>query len=185
MTAAVLVFGFLAGLDNVRVCSSIGLLPLKSERMRALAAAFLICELAAPGAGLLAGSRLLAVLSPWTRAVTPLIMAVCGLTVILMASRKEQQCEHRRLDSPMLFVIPVSLSLDNFIAGAGISPLAQPAWVAALCIGAISAAMSCAGLYGAARLRRAFRLLQTSRVEMALGAYLCMLSMFLFARGSS
>jgi putative Mn2+ efflux pump MntP len=72
----------------------------------------------------------------------------------------------------MLFGLPISLSLDNLTVGAGIGSLPGPAIPPALLIGAISALMSCAGLYCGAWLRR----FAPRRIELVAGSYLCVLA---------
>jgi putative Mn2+ efflux pump MntP len=79
--------------------------------------------------------------------------------------------------STALFGLPLSLSLDNLLGGAGISALGFPLAPAALLIGLVSAAMSCAGLYFGAWLRKVvrWRVAQWC-LEPAVGAYLCLLA---------
>jgi putative Mn2+ efflux pump MntP len=76
----------------------------------------------------------------------------------------------------MLFGLPLSLSLDNVLLGAGVSAAPGPALLSALGIGAISAAMSCIGLYCGGWLRQAV----PERIELVAGAYLCMLAVRMF-----
>lgn len=180
MTASVLMFGILAGLDNLRVCCSFGLLPLGARCRWQVAAAFVFCELAAPAAGLFAGKAMLSVLGSWAGILAPLITVVCGITVLATAARQDSEPLH----SPLWMTLPLSLSLDNFVAGAGISPMADAALPAALMIGGISAAMSFVGLFGAAWLRTVFSPLRSARFEMAIGIYLCLLSVLLLAERS-
>jgi putative Mn2+ efflux pump MntP len=77
----------------------------------------------------------------------------------------------------MLFGLPLSLSLDNLLGGAGISALGYPVVPAALLIGLVSAAMSCAGLYLGGWLRRLLQWRFAAWcLEPAVGAYLCLLA---------
>jgi manganese efflux pump family protein len=175
MIATILIFGFLAGLDNLKVCSSVGLLPISRSRMRILAAGFILCETAAPLAGLLAGHAVLKLIEPFARIAGPLMTVICGAAVFAVGLRGER--DSLTGDSRLLFGLPLSLSLDNLVAGAGISPLPCPVWAAALLIGLISGGMSCAGLYGAARLRDLFRRIVPARADLLTGAYLCVLAL--------
>jgi putative Mn2+ efflux pump MntP len=68
--------------------------------------------------------------------------------------------------------VPVALSFDNLLAGAGISATHYPVIISALVIGLVSAAMSCIGLYLGAWVRRFL----PGRMEFAVGAYLCLLA---------
>ena len=169
----VLVFGVLAGLDNLQVCSSLGLLPLKKRRVHALAAAFCFSEIAGALLGLGVGRTLVAALGDAASAVGPLFMLACGGAVVFLAFRRdddnlEELVNHRAL----LVGLPLSLSLDNVVAGAGISFSSYPLVASALVIGAISASMSCLGLY----LGRWIRRFLPNRVELRVGVYLCFLA---------
>jgi putative Mn2+ efflux pump MntP len=189
MLGAVLLFGVLAGVDNLQVCSSIGLLPLDRRRRHLLAAAFSLCETAAPLVGLSLGHLLLGLLGSAAAKAGPLLMLLCGAAV-LVSSRTD----HRFLWSVsrplagrnLLFGLPLSLSLDNLLGGAGISALGYPMVPAALLIGLVSAAMSCAGLYLGGWLQRFFRERFVTRcLEPAVGAYLCLLAVRLLIANPS
>jgi putative Mn2+ efflux pump MntP len=173
--AQILLFGVLAGLDNLPVCASVGLLPMARRRMRLLAAGFMLCEIAAPLAGLLAGHAALALIEPSARIAGPLMTVVCGAAVLAGALVGERETRHPG-DTRLLFGLPLSLSLDNLVAGAGIASLPCPVWAAALSIGLVSGGMSCAGLYGAAWLRRWFCRIIPAHVEVLMGAYLFVLA---------
>ena len=171
----ILLFGFLAGLDNLQVCSALGLLPLSRSRMRLLAAGFVFCESAAPLLGLLLGHAVLALTGPYVHFAGPLMTILCGAAVLASSLWGEPE-KLAGGDARMLFGLPVSLSLDNLVAGAGISSLPYPVWMAALTIGLIGGGMSCAGLYGAAWIKRWFHRIVPVRVELLTGVYLCALA---------
>ena len=84
----------------------------------------------------------------------------------------------------LLFGLPLSLSFDNLLGGAGIAALNYPMIPAALMIGLVSAAMSCAGLYLGGYLRRLFQWPQWC-LEPAVGAYLCLLAVRLLLANRS
>jgi putative Mn2+ efflux pump MntP len=174
MIGAVLVFGVLAGLDNLQVCSALGLLPMNRARRHSLAAAFGLCETVAPLAGLLAGHAALALAGAYARLAGPAMTICCGIAVLAWAVRGKPEDTGR--SSGMLFGLPVALSLDNVVAGLGISSLACPVWVAALAVGLTSAAMSCIGLYGAARFRARIACWLPSSMEAAAGGWLIILA---------
>ena len=252
MLGAVLLFGVLAGVDNLQVCSSIGLLPL-DRRRHLLAVGFSLCEMAAPLLGLAMGHLLLGSLGGAAAKAGPVLMMLCGTGLLAcrvlppslwlrlyafmgqvanlrrvgtppvdlcvsppsagwQPARRMPSCPtlhqngdpNRRALTPgrptrgsaadqgvrptgqagltLLFGLPLSLSLDNLLGGAGISALGYPMVPAALLIGLVSAAMSCAGLYlgGWARGLVQWRGVRSSVLarclEPAVGAYLCLLA---------
>ena len=219
MLGAVLLFGVLAGADNLQVCSSIGLLPIERRRRHLLAASFSLCETAAPLLGLALGHLLLRSVAGAAAKAGPLLMLLCGGAVLVGALHRDRgwpfaggtgrlACLGRqRRPEPgfsgldrrnrlshqsgcttsselamaggrgMLFGLPLSLSLDNLLGGAGISALGYPVVPAALLIGLVSAAMSCAGLYLGGWLRRLLQWRFAAWcLEPAVGAYLCLLA---------
>jgi putative Mn2+ efflux pump MntP len=89
MTASVLVLGIVAGLDNLQVCSSIGLLPLRQTRRHVLAAAFSLCEIGAPLLGLLLGRLALSLLEPLFSKAAPFMVFICGALVLWQAVRQK------------------------------------------------------------------------------------------------
>jgi putative Mn2+ efflux pump MntP len=174
MIGAILLFGVLAGLDNLQVCSSIALLPIERRRMHALAATFSLCEMAAPLLGLVVGRTALNLLDPRAALAGPLMTLVCGATVLICALRKEDVGTFA--GSRVMLGLPLSLSLDNLIAGVGVSAIHYPVWPAALMIGAVSALMSCAGLYAAGFVRTRLLKLFPVPLEGMVGVYLCFLA---------
>jgi putative Mn2+ efflux pump MntP len=173
---AVLIFGVLAGLDNLQVCSGLGLLPIGRARKLLVAAAFAVCETLAPLAGLAAGHLALRLPAEVAAKAGPVILLACGIAVLLLAFRQEDVTNlvNRRA---MLFGLPLSLSLDNLAAGVGLGAVHYPVVWSALLIGLVSGAMSCAGLYlGALLLGPSLRRFVPGRLEYAVGAYLCLLA---------
>jgi putative Mn2+ efflux pump MntP len=174
MIATILLFGVLAGLDNLQVCSSLGLLPMSTARRRNLAAAFSLCETGAPLAGLLVGHAVLSLMGAYADVLGPAMTICCGLAVLVAALRGEP--DNEGAGGRLLFGLPLSLSLDNVAAGLGISALNCPVWLAALAIGLISAGMSCIGLYGASAIRKWMGRAMPARTGVAVGGYLCVLA---------
>lgn len=174
MILVALFAGVLAGLDNLQVCASLGLLSLSARCRARLALAFSACEIGAPSLGLLIGQIALAMIGSYARIAGPAITIFCGAAVLFSACRRGRG---RDTDVGTLFGLPVSLSLDNFAAGCGISPLAHRAWVAPLLIGLVSAGMSCAGLYGGALLRPRLARLVPASTGFVVGGYLCALGL--------
>ena len=149
MIGTVLLFGILAGLDNLQVCASLGLLPIR--RRHSLAFAFSVCELIAPLVGLALGRQLLSMLPAATAKAGPVMLLVCGTVFLYRAFRRYRS--KNEVAPPFLAWLPPTLGLDNLLAGAAINGLPSPV-LSALVIGSVSAAMSCAGLYLGSSLRR-------------------------------
>lgn len=176
-----IIFGLLAGLDNLQVSASLALLPMARRRLHLLAAAFCASEIGGALLGLLLGRALLTLLAPTADWLAPAAMLVCGALVLWLALRRDEAelarvANHRAL----LLGLPLSLSLDNVIAGAGIGVAGYPLALSALVVGSLSAGMAClglyAGLYAGARLRRFL----PERIELAVGAYLAVLALRAF-----
>jgi manganese efflux pump family protein len=179
MIGAILVLGVLAGLDNLQVCSSIGLLPLRKKRTHFLAAAFSFCEIAAAVLGVVLGHNLLSIFEGGTTTkFGALIMLVCGAIFLLLAVR-QHDISRVVNGNAMLLGLPISLSLDNLVAGIGLGPSVCPAVYSALLIGFISAGMSCIGLYFGAWIRR----LLPARMQPVLGAYICAVAIRVLCTG--
>ena len=143
--AALLFLGFVLGLDSFRVSASLGSLNLNSSRRTRLALAFALCDALAPLVGIAVGRTAIELMGRWTAIVGPLVLSVYGLYVLYLA----WQCkEFGAADNDLwlFFGIPVSLSLDNLVAGVGIGMLELPVLVSALVLGVVSGLMSLAGL---------------------------------------
>ncbi|HYW45205.1 MAG TPA: manganese efflux pump [Bryobacteraceae bacterium] len=171
MLGTVIFFGVLAGADNLQVCSALGLLPIRGARKHVLALAFTACETMAPLAGLALGRFLLWCAGGAAARIGPFMMLACGIVILFYAVRGEDLAGLVN-GNKMIMGVPVALSFDNLLAGAGISSLHYPAVVSALVIGLVSAVMSCTGLYLGAWVRR----FVPNRMEFAVGAYLCVLA---------
>jgi len=169
MLGTVILFGILAGVDNLQACSAIGLLPMHRARRYLLALAFTACETAAPLVGLAVGHFLLS----WTRGagskIGPLMTLACGIGILSFPFRDEAPLVVN--ERKWIFGMPVALSFDNLLAGAGLSSVHYPLAISALLVGFISAAMSCIGLYLGAWIQRFL----PRWMEFAVGAYLCLL----------
>jgi putative Mn2+ efflux pump MntP len=168
MLGAVFFLGVVAGLDNLQVCSSIGLLPMGRARKQLLALAFSVCETLAPLAGLVAGHLLLKSAGRAAAVAGPVAVLLCGVAVMILALRNQDVSELAG-SRGILYGLPLSLSLDNLLAGVGLGSMRSPILLSALIIGLTSAAMSCAGLYFGAWLRR----FVPGRVELLAGGILC------------
>jgi putative Mn2+ efflux pump MntP len=168
----IVVLGLLAGLDNLQVCSALGLLDLERRRVHLLAACFGASEIFGAVAGLLLGHTLSATLSSVVHYAAPLLVLGCGMAIFSMAWRRDQA--GRMTEQPaFLCSLPFTLSLDNLVAGTAVGLSNAPLLRSAVTIGCISGGMSCLGLYSGAWVRRFL----PERVDLLVGGYLCFLSM--------
>ena len=177
MTSTILLFGALAGLDNLQVCSSIGLSGIPRGRLNRLGMMFTLCETAGPVIGFVAGKAFLSALGAWSHVAGPAVMIACATAIFIASLRGTQD----GIPEAGVVALPLSLSLDNVVAGAGLSPIGEPVWTAALGIGLMSAVMSCAGLYGAASVRGLLARVPRLRVEMVGAGYLAILAVRMLA----
>ena len=143
--AALVLLGFVLGLDSFRVSAGLGSLNLSPSRRKRIALAFGLCDAIAPLLGIAIGHSVIELTGRWTALIGPLVLAVYGLYTLYLA----WQCQELAAadnDLWLLFGIPVSLSLDNLVAGMGIGMLEFPVLLSALIIGLISGMMSLAGM---------------------------------------
>lgn len=142
----ILLFGFLAGIDNFQAACALGLLPLSRGRKWAAAASFGLCESAMALAGLVAGGFLRAqVLGASGMAGTVALLA-SGVTLIWLAVH-DRDLETAANSRWIVVGLPLSLSLDNLVAGAGLGANGFPVLMGAAMVGLVCAAMSLAGLF--------------------------------------
>ena len=87
----VILFGLAAGLDNLQVCSSLGLLPIGRKRLHWLAAAFCASEIGGALLGLLLGRGFIALIGPAASWLAPTVMLCCGAAVLFLVWRREEQ----------------------------------------------------------------------------------------------
>lgn len=168
-------FGVLAGLDNLHVSAALGISRPRRGRLLALAAAFAACEALMPLAGLAAGGALRRAL-PALQAVGPLVLLACGAAILLLAVREGDA--RPVVEGGWMLGLPLTLSLDNLLAGVGLGSAGYPAVASALVVGAISGAMCVAGLAAGASLRR----WAPGRAEVWSGAFLVVLALVSLAR---
>jgi manganese efflux pump family protein len=164
--AAILVFGLMAGLDNFHATCALGLLPLTRGRKVALGVSFGVCESSSALAGLLAGHYLSAAFFPGK--VAGILALLLSGTTILFLSLADRDVERAVNEGWMIFGLPLSLSLDNLVGGAGLGANGFPPFLSAILIGAVCSALSFAGILLGGRAR----LLQTQRASVMAGGWL-------------
>ena len=140
-----LLLGFALSLDSFRVSLGLGTLKLSRLRQLQIVIAFGVCDALAPLIGLLIGQSLLKIVGPWVEHLGPLLLCAYGVYVIYIAKRCAGT-ETGETDRWMVLGLPLSLSLDNLIAGTTLGMIGFPILLSVAIIGAMSALLSLAGL---------------------------------------
>ena len=152
--------GVIAGLDNLQVATAISMTPLTRARRSLFALAFVVCEVGSPMVGAL-GVRALSF------DVAPLVVAACGLAIIgfALTDRGVAPIVNSRW---AVIGLPLSLSFDNLLLGAGAGAAGVSPLAAAATIGCVSASMCLLGLGAGARVRHWI----PEKIEIVSGVYL-------------
>lgn len=140
-----LLLGFALSLDSFRVSLGLGTLKLRPLRQAQIVIAFALCDGLAPLVGLLIGLSFVKHIGAWTEPLGPLMLFAYGVYVIYSARRYAEK-EAADEGPWLVFGLPLSLSLDNLIAGASLGMIGFPLLISVVVIGAISGLMSFAGL---------------------------------------
>jgi len=140
-----LLLGFALSLDSFRVSLGLGTLKLSRMRQLQIVIAFGVCDAIAPLIGLLIGKSLLSYIGLWVEHLGPLLLCAYGVYVIYIAHRYAGR-EEGDTDRWMVLGLPLSLSLDNLVAGTSLGMIGFPILLSVLVIGAMSALLSFAGL---------------------------------------
>lgn len=144
MMWGLLALGFVLSLDNVRVSVVLGTVPISVRRAVQVALTFGLWDGVMPLLGLLVGRYLNESFGSLAGYVGSAALGGYGLYLVVSALRDPEPGE---LDHPWaLFGIPLSLSLDNLLAGASLGLLGFSPWFSAATFGAITAVMSLVGL---------------------------------------
>ncbi|MFF9127750.1 manganese efflux pump MntP family protein [Streptomyces sp. NPDC014889] len=147
--------GFVLSLDNFRVAIALGTVPFGLKRAVQVALTFGLWDALMPLVGLLIGHEIGEAVGGVADVVGAAALGGYGLYLVISALRNPEPDE---LDHPWaLFGIPLTLSLDNLVAGASLGILGLSPWVSAPVFGLITAVMSLIGLQlgrAAARLIR-------------------------------
>ena len=133
------------GLDSFRATIGLGALrPTRGSALR-LAATFAAVEAVTPLIGAGVGSTLAQFAGTWSAVAGPVALALAGLYVLLAAARGATERPQPSFAVATL-ALPLSLSLDNLLAGGGLGLLGIAALPAAAAIGLTSGALALAGL---------------------------------------
>ena len=140
----VLVLGLVLSLDNFRVSVALGTVPISLRRAVQVALTFGLWDMVMPLVGLVLGRQLGSAIGEYAELVGPLVLGGYGIYLLVGALRNPEPDE---VDHPWaLFGIPLTLSLDNLVAGASLGLLGLSPWLSSLCFGLITAVMSLVGL---------------------------------------
>jgi len=139
-----LAFGL--SLDNFRSSIAIGTIPFGWRRAFQVALIFGIWDALSPLLGGLIGHVLGEALGEWAEYIGIVALGLYGIYFIVSAIRNP---EPEDLDHPWvtLFGMPLTLSIDNFVAGAGLGIAGFSIIVPMLAFGAMTVVMSFAGLF--------------------------------------
>ena len=140
-----LLLGFALSLDSFRASLGLGALRLSRLRQLQIVIAFGVCDALAPLVGLLLGKSLLAYVGPWVEPLGPLLLGAYGVYVIYIGRRFAGR-EADDKDRWMVLGLPLSLSLDNLVAGATLGMVGFPLLLSVLVIGGMSSLLAFAGL---------------------------------------
>lgn len=142
---ALLTTGFVLSLDNFRTAVTLGPLRFRWRRCVLIAVVFGFFDSLAPLAGILLGNYVgKEVGGPVADFAGPIVLGLYGLYLIIQALRKKASEDTDYL--VCIFGLPVPLSLDNVVAGAGLGLIGFSPVVPAVLFGAITAVMSLIGL---------------------------------------
>lgn len=140
-----LAFGL--SLDNFRSSIAIGTIPFGWRRAVQVALVFGLWDALGPLIGGLVGSYLGGFLGETAEYIGAGVLGLYGLYFLVSAIRHPEEPEN--LDHPWmtLFGMPFSLSIDNFVAGAGLGVAGFSIVIPMLTFGAATVIMSLVGLF--------------------------------------
>ena len=141
-----LALGFVLSLDSFRVSLGLGALKLRTTKQVQIVVAFGLCDGLAPLVGILIGHSLVRFIGGWSEYLGPLVLGIYGAYVIYVARRYEGTEEEQEPGGWIMLGLPLSLSLDNLIAGTSLGMIGFPLILSVVAIGAMSSLMSMGGL---------------------------------------
>ena len=142
--ASLLILGLVLSLDNARLAVALGAFKLSWRRALRIAVVFGFWDGFSPLVGLLIGRYFGEEIGKWADLLGPIVLLVFGLYLVVRSLQTEAPEE---LDERwVLFGIPLSLSLDNLLAGTGLGMLGFPPVFTAAVFGAMTALTTFVGL---------------------------------------
>jgi putative Mn2+ efflux pump MntP len=145
MIVGLLLLAFTLSLDNFRSSVALGTVPFSIRRAVQIAVIFGIWDALAPLAGGVLGHYFGEAIGPIADYVGPAVMGLYGVYLLVGALRNPAPDE---LDHPWvtLFGMPLSLSVDNLLAGTGLGVLGFSPVIPAVTFGVMTVVMSFIGL---------------------------------------
>ena len=141
---SLLILGFVLSLDNFRLAIALGAFRLSWRRALRIAVVFGLWDSFSPLVGLLIGRYFGEGIGEAADFLRPIVLLVYGLYLVVRSLQSEAPED---LDERMaLFGIPLSLSLDNLLAGTGLGMLGFPPVFTAAVFGTMTALMTLVGL---------------------------------------
>jgi putative Mn2+ efflux pump MntP len=135
------------GLDSLRASVGLGALRPSVGHALWLAGAFAVFETAAPVIGMLLAGALAPVVGRLAEIAGPAVLAATGVCVTVGSlGGRETDVARVAQSRGFTLILPLSLSLDNLAAGAGLGFVGTGVLPAALVIGGMSGALALAGL---------------------------------------
>jgi manganese efflux pump family protein len=178
MLNLVFISALLTSIDNLIVCSALSLLPLSREQRRWYAFAFSAAETFAAVAGMSLGAVFWPALLHSADQSVPIILLLCGVILALGWFNRDAA---RLFGRPGMIVgLPLLMSIDNLVAGIGLSAAKTPPLATALIIGFAGSIMSCAGLLLGSSLRK---LIPLRASQFSAGTVICCFSIWMLVRG--
>jgi putative Mn2+ efflux pump MntP len=145
MIPELLILGFTLGLDNFRASIALGTIPFSRRRAVQVALTFGLWDGLAPLAGVVLGRYFGQAIGPIADYVGPAVLGVYGVYLLVRSLRPAAPEE---IDHPwILFGIPLSLSLDNLLAGTSLGLIGFSPVLSAAVFAAITALMTFVGLH--------------------------------------
>ena len=141
---SLLILAFVLSLDNFRLAIALGPFQLSWRRALRMAVVFGLWDGFSPLVGLLIGRYFGQEIGPVADTLGPIVLLVYGIYLVVRSLQTEAP---EGLDERMaLFGIPLSLSLDNLLAGTGLGMLGYPPVFTAAVFGMITVLMTFVGL---------------------------------------
>lgn len=138
-----LLLSLVLSLDTFRASLGLGALPMRRARQLQIALTFGVCDGLAPLAGMGAGRWLGPYVQAWAPYLGPAMLGCYGAYVLYLGSIAGETAEP---NDWVVFGLPLTLSLDNLVAGASLGLAGFPLPLSPLVIGAVSALAALAGL---------------------------------------
>jgi putative Mn2+ efflux pump MntP len=141
---SLLILGFVLSLDNARLAVALGAFDIGWRRALRVALVFGLWDGISPLVGLLIGRYFGNEIGEVAEFIGPVVLLVFGLYLVVQSLQTDAPEE---LDERwVLFGIPLSLSLDNLLAGTGLGMLGFPPVFTAVVFGAMTAITTLLGL---------------------------------------